>query len=108
MVVLDWWVEVFGAPFVERPARPGFRKRTDGACSWIPFPKALGLSGPSMAAATFTAVRATARWNPNAPLHWKIYCAWRIWRHVRNRSSIMQMWGGLQPLGSDGPSPSDQ
>src|SRR6266478_2538726 len=47
---------------VHTPAQPGFRRRTDGTYTWIPFPKAFILSNPRMAV-TFTVLPATGQWN---------------------------------------------
>jgi hypothetical protein len=47
MIDLDRWVvKIFVAPFVERPARPGFRRGTNGACIWVAFPEGFKVVGP--------------------------------------------------------------
>jgi hypothetical protein len=53
-------LKIFGVLIVEKPAQPGFRRRTDGPYTWITFPKASILSNPRMAV-TFTALHATAQ-----------------------------------------------
>src|SRR5450755_5069227 len=44
MIILDHWVENLRCLFAEKPAQPGFHRRTDGTHAWIAFPKALKLS----------------------------------------------------------------
>jgi hypothetical protein len=57
-------LKILGAQIAERPAQPGFRRRTDGPYTWINFPKAFILSNPRVAA-TFTALPATAQRSSN-------------------------------------------
>jgi hypothetical protein len=58
MIVVERGLNILGAPIAERPAQPGFRRRTDGPYTWISFLKAFILSNPRVAA-TFTVLRAT-------------------------------------------------
>ena len=62
MIVVERGLNILGAPIADRPAEPGFRRRTDGPYTWINFPKAFILSNPRVAA-TFTALPATAQRN---------------------------------------------
>jgi hypothetical protein len=59
-------LKIFGVLIAEKPAQPGFRRRTDGTHLRIGCPKALG-SSRSNVAVTFTALHAIARWNRNDP-----------------------------------------
>src|SRR6267154_770439 len=67
MIVVERGLNILGAPIAERPAQPGFRRRTDGPYTWISFLKAFILSNPR-AAATFTVLRATAQRNSDDDL----------------------------------------
>ena len=58
MIVVERGLNILGAPIAERPAQPGFPRRTDGPYTWISFLKAFILSNPRVAA-TFTVLRAT-------------------------------------------------
>src|SRR3979411_3189889 len=64
MIVVERGLNILGAQIAERPAQPGFRRRTDGPYTWINFLKAFILSNPKVAA-TFTALPATAQRNPD-------------------------------------------
>src|SRR5467141_4437917 len=67
MIVVERGLNILSAQIAERPAQPGFRRRTDGPYTWISFLKAFILSNPR-AAATFTVLRATAQRNSSASL----------------------------------------
>jgi hypothetical protein len=60
MIVVERGLNILGAQIAERPAQPGFRRRTDGPYTWISFLKAFILSNPRVAA-TFTVPRVTAQ-----------------------------------------------
>jgi hypothetical protein len=66
-------LKILGALIAERLAQRSFRQQTDyrGTHRWIAFPKDLRLSSPR-AAAAFTALHATAPWNHDDPVHWKV------------------------------------
>src|SRR5882762_10008739 len=71
MIVVERGLNILGAQIAERPAYPGFRRRTDGPYTWISFLKAFILSNPKVAA-TFTVLRATAQRNSSASLRWAV------------------------------------
>ena len=71
MIVVERGLNILGAQIAERPAQPGFRRRTDGPYTWISFLKAFILSNPRVAA-TFTVLRATAQRNSSASLCWAV------------------------------------
>src|SRR6266550_9242024 len=50
MIIVERGLNILGAQIAERPAQPGFRRRTDGPYTWINFPKAFILSNPRVAA----------------------------------------------------------
>jgi hypothetical protein len=67
MIVVARGLNILGAQIADRPAQPGFRRRTDGPYTWISFLKAFILSNPRVAA-TFTVLRATAQRNSSSLL----------------------------------------
>src|SRR5258708_38294376 len=71
MIVVERGLNILSAQIAERPAQPGFRRRTDGPYTWISFLKAFILSNPREAA-TFTVLRATAQRNSSASLRWAV------------------------------------
>src|SRR5258708_38874624 len=71
MIVVERGLNILSAQIAERPAQPGFRRRTDGPYTWISFLKAFILSNPRVAA-TFTVLRATAQRNSSASLRWAV------------------------------------
>src|SRR6266481_9136313 len=102
MIVVERGLKILGAQIAERPAQPGFRRRTDGPYTWINFPKAFILSNPRVAA-TFTALPATAQRNSDdAPQNaMKQFCCLveigeRQMKEAANRGGLT--YAGVFPL----------
>src|SRR5712672_1592600 len=88
MIVVERGLNILGAQIAERPAQPGFRRRTDGPYTWINFPKAFILSNPRVAA-TFTALPAAAQRNSDDYPTGKRTVRGAYCRHVRVGSQIL-------------------